>query len=250
MADIADKRAAEKPDVGAAERRPLPRWAITLASVVCALVLWEIFGRDVNPVFGSYPSAIAVAFWELLRSGQLASALGESLQPFFVGYGLAIVIGIPLAVLPGYVHDEKLHIAKKYLIPKQLKANVLPQDMLEMSDEVILHLITNYTREAGVRTTEREIGSVIRAKAVEYAEARDKAVQAGQAATDVLKHGYTPTVTKDDLEQILGVPRYEPEALDREMTVGVAHGLAYQGSGNGGILRESSSASTLLGPMS
>ena len=101
MADIVDKRAAEKPDGGAAERRPLPRWAITLASVVCALVLWEIFGRDVNPVFGSYPSAIAVAFWELLRSGQLASALGESLQPFFVGYGLAIVIGIPLGLIIG-----------------------------------------------------------------------------------------------------------------------------------------------------
>ena len=100
MADIADtQKTTDEPE--AIERRPWPRWAITLASVVCALVLWEIFGRDVNPVFGSYPSAIAVAFWELLRSGQLASALGESLQPFFVGYGLAIAIGIPLGLIIG-----------------------------------------------------------------------------------------------------------------------------------------------------
>ena len=49
----------------------MPRWAITLISIVCLLALWEIFGRDINPVFGSYPSAIAVAFWELLSSGQL-----------------------------------------------------------------------------------------------------------------------------------------------------------------------------------
>ena len=58
MVDIADtqNKTAAAPESDAAERRPLPRWAITFASVVCLLVLWEIFGRDVNPVFGSYPS--------------------------------------------------------------------------------------------------------------------------------------------------------------------------------------------------
>src|SRR5665213_14652 len=50
---------------GALDRRQIPRWAVTVFSVACLLLLWEIFGRDVNPVFGSYPSAIAVAFWEL-----------------------------------------------------------------------------------------------------------------------------------------------------------------------------------------
>jgi NitT/TauT family transport system permease protein len=100
MVDIADTQdKSAEPD--AAERRPLPRWTITLMSVAGMLVLWEIFGRRVNPVFGSYPSAIAVAFWELLRSGQLGSALSESLQPFFVGYGLAIVIGIPVGLVVG-----------------------------------------------------------------------------------------------------------------------------------------------------
>src|SRR5664280_2857257 len=101
MVDIADKQSETAAPPDAAERRPLPRWAITLASVAGLLIFWEIIGRQINPIFGSYPSAIAVAFWELLRSGQLWSALAESLQPFFVGYGLAIVIGVPLGLVIG-----------------------------------------------------------------------------------------------------------------------------------------------------
>jgi NitT/TauT family transport system permease protein len=104
MADIADKHskvAAQEPETDALERRQIPRWAVTVFSVACLLLLWEIFGRDVNPVFGSYPSAIAVAFWELLRSGQLGTALAQSLQPFVVGYGLAIVAGIPIGLVIG-----------------------------------------------------------------------------------------------------------------------------------------------------
>ncbi len=83
------------------ERRPWPRSVITTISICCAIILWEFFGRDINPVFGSYPSAIAVAFWELLKSGQLGSALIESLQPFAVGYFLAIVIGVPVGLVIG-----------------------------------------------------------------------------------------------------------------------------------------------------
>jgi len=83
------------------ERRLWPRSAITTLSICCALLLWEFFGRDINPVFGSYPSAIAVAFWQLLKSGQLGSALIESLQPFAVGYFLAIAIGVPIGLIVG-----------------------------------------------------------------------------------------------------------------------------------------------------
>jgi NitT/TauT family transport system permease protein len=100
LANIVNKTVAP-PAADPAERRPLPRWAITFASIVCVLILWEIFGRQINPIFGSYPSAIAVAFWELLRSGQLWTALYDSLRPFLVGYGLAIVIGVPLGLFIG-----------------------------------------------------------------------------------------------------------------------------------------------------
>ncbi|MDO9441608.1 MAG: ABC transporter permease [Beijerinckiaceae bacterium] len=81
--------------------REMPRWAITSLSVALAVLAWEIFGRDVNPVFGSYPSAIAVAFWELFRSGELHAALWQSMQAFLVGYGLAVILGVPLGLLIG-----------------------------------------------------------------------------------------------------------------------------------------------------
>jgi ABC-type nitrate/sulfonate/bicarbonate transport system permease component len=79
----------------------MPRWAITSLSVAALLAVWEFFGRDVNPVFGSFPSAIALAFVELVRTGQLGAALYESLRPFVVGYGLAIVAGVPLGLVIG-----------------------------------------------------------------------------------------------------------------------------------------------------
>jgi ABC-type nitrate/sulfonate/bicarbonate transport system permease component len=102
MAEIAQsKRSVAEAPVETHERRPLPRWVITTVSVCCLLILWEIFGRDINPVFGSYPSAIAVAFWQLVQSGQLGSALIESLRPFLLGYFLAIAIGVPVGLIIG-----------------------------------------------------------------------------------------------------------------------------------------------------
>ncbi|MGA7041058.1 MAG: ABC transporter permease, partial [Pseudolabrys sp.] len=102
MVDVADSNKAEAPPVTEqSERRPFPRWVITLASITFVLILWEIFGRRINPVFGSYPSAIAVAFWDLAVTGQLWSALYESLRPFLLGYALAIVVGVPLGLLIG-----------------------------------------------------------------------------------------------------------------------------------------------------
>lgn len=93
---------ATPPAAEAGARGPgMPRWAITTLSLVVAVALWEWFGRDINPVFGSYPSAIAVAFWDLTVSGQLGAALVQSLQPFVVGYGLAIVLGVPVGLVIG-----------------------------------------------------------------------------------------------------------------------------------------------------
>lgn len=123
MADIADTqdKAAATPEAETPERRQMPRWLITLASVACLLIFWEIFGRDVNPVFGSYPSAIAVAFWDLVVTGQLWSALFESLQPFFAGYLLAIVVGIPIGLVVGRFRTAEaalgIYITAGYAMP-------------------------------------------------------------------------------------------------------------------------------------
>jgi len=89
------------PDEEPKLKREFPKWAITCLSVAFVILAWEVFGRDINPVFGSYPSAIAVAFWELVRSGQLLSALAQSMQAFVVGYGLAVIVGVPLGLLIG-----------------------------------------------------------------------------------------------------------------------------------------------------
>jgi ATP-dependent Lon protease len=97
--------------------------------------------------------------------------------------------------LPGYTFDEKLHIAREHLIPKQLDTNALDVQQLKIDDKTIVKIITAYTREAGVRGLERRLGAVCRAKAVQYAEKKEQGKDTE----------YDPHVTIDDLETILGV---------------------------------------------
>ena len=101
MVDVLTDRSAPNETASERPRWRVPSWLITIASVTLVLLIWEWFGRDVNPVFGSYPSAIALAFVDLVRSGQLGTALLESLQPFIAGYLLAILLGVPLGLLIG-----------------------------------------------------------------------------------------------------------------------------------------------------
>jgi ABC-type nitrate/sulfonate/bicarbonate transport system permease component len=99
--DTKDEAEIERPHAAAGGRRAVPSWLITVGSVAALLFVWEWFGRDINPVFGSYPSAIAEAFWDLALSGKLGAAMAESLQPFAAGYGLAILFGVPLGLIIG-----------------------------------------------------------------------------------------------------------------------------------------------------
>jgi NitT/TauT family transport system permease protein len=121
MVDIANRQEKAAAKEETAERKPLPRWMITVASVTILLIVWEIFGRRINPVFGSYPSAIAEAFWDLVVTGQLWSALYDSLRPFVVGYVLAILIGVPLGLfIGGFLAAEAalgLYITAGYAMP-------------------------------------------------------------------------------------------------------------------------------------
>jgi ATP-dependent Lon protease len=129
--------------------------------------------------------------------------------------------------LSGYTTLEKRHIANRHLIPKQITTNGLKVDNVLMRDEVVDKIITSYTREAGVRNLEREIGSVCRSKAVQFAEARD---------TNTLP-AYTPVVTVDDLEDMLGIERFEEEIAARSSQPGVVTGLvAYSTGSQGSIL--------------
>ncbi|KAI1148727.1 ATP-dependent protease La [Nemania diffusa] len=127
----------------------------------------------------------------------------------------------------GYTTLEKRHIASRHLVPKQIRVNGLQEDQVKFSEEVVSKIIESYTRESGVRNLEREIGSVCRAKAVEYVEANDR----GQPET------YRADLTVEDLEAILGIERFEDEIAEKTNQPGIVTGLvAYSTGGNGGIL--------------
>lgn len=129
--------------------------------------------------------------------------------------------------LSGYTTLEKRHIALRHLLPKQITTNGLAADKVHMNDDVLDKIIMAYTRESGVRNLEREIGSVCRFKAVEFAEAQDKSALAS----------YNPEVSLADLEEILGIERFDEEIAERTSRPGVVTGLvAYSTGGQGSIL--------------
>lgn len=129
--------------------------------------------------------------------------------------------------LSGYTSLEKRHIASQYLIPKQLASNGLEPGQVQISEPALDRIILHYTRESGVRNLEREIGSVCRAKAVEFSEAKD----AGKLET------YKPLVDVEDLENILGIEKYDLEIAERSSNPGVVTGLvAFSTGGMGSIL--------------
>lgn len=173
--------------------------------------------------------------------GDPASALLEALDPeqnaFFndhyleVDYDLSNVMfittanvlhTIPWALqdrmeiirISGYTEDEKLEIAKKFLVPKQREAHGLKEENLKISDNTILDVIRYYTREAGVRTLEREIANLCR-----------------KAARDVVKKGpdhivkLTPAVIKK--ENYLGIPRFKHGEIEEKDHIGMSTGLAW-----------------------
>lgn len=122
-----------------------------------------------------------------------------------------------LIELNGYTLDEKREIAKRYLVPRKIEENGLKPELLEITDGAITAIIEGYTMEAGVRSLERQIGSVCRKIAVRYAENREMEKQ---------------TVTEENLESILGVRKYlrDNSRLDGD-EVGAATGLAWTSVG-------------------
>ena len=143
--------------------------------------------------------------------------------------------------LSGYVDLEKLQIARRYLLPKQIKVNQLQPGHIVIEDDTLLDVVNRFcSGESGVRTLERQIGSITRWKAVEFARARNAVPSSERPALDTLQvPDYNPVVAKEDLEQILGNEYYEFERVevDESVAPGVATGLAYTGSGNGDIMR-------------
>ncbi len=122
--------------------------------------------------------------------------------------------------IAGYSEEEKLEIAKKYLIPKQIKETGLTAEQCTLPDETVHKIISGYTREAGLRRLERAIGRVTRKVALKFAEGK-------------LSEGATGpfTVTLEELSEMLGPEPFNQEEARRDLPPGVATGLAWTESG-------------------
>ena len=117
--------------------------------------------------------------------------------------------------LSGYTAEEKLGIARKFLIPKQLNEHGITGKILKINDSAILQIISHYTREAGVRNLEREIANLCRKVARKIAEGKDK----------------TYRISTGNLSKYLGVPKFLPEEEIEKDEIGVATGLAWTEAG-------------------
>jgi ATP-dependent Lon protease len=127
----------------------------------------------------------------------------------------ALLDRMEIISLTGYSEEEKLHIARRYLLPRQLEENGLTVDQIAIDDAAVRRIITQYTREAGVRSLERQIGAVARKVAARVA--------AGSAQT--------VSVTPASLNEFLGPPRIHDEVTFRVSRPGVATGVAWTETG-------------------
>jgi endopeptidase La len=171
-----------------------------------------------------------------------------------------------IITLAGYVEEEKLHIARKYLLPRQRAEHGLQDGVLEIEDDALRRVISEYTREAGVRSLERQIGTICRKVAARVAAtlAPVPATQAVPAAVVVTaggpseggngssRLGVDPTaapaigavarhvVRAEDVPEYLGPPKFKPEVAFRTSRPGVATGVAWTETGGDVLFIEAS----------
>ena len=117
--------------------------------------------------------------------------------------------------IPGYTEQEKVKIAKRYLLPRQIEENGLKPEQIAFTDQALSRIIRDYTRESGLRNLEREIGSICRKVARRVAEGATKSFR----------------IIPSNVSKYLGVPRYLEEEREKDLPPGVALGLAWTSSG-------------------
>ena len=113
--------------------------------------------------------------------------------------------------IPGYILEDKIQIARKYLLPKQLKAHGVPAKDLKLSAKVVEKIIADYTRESGVRSLDKQIAKIVRTRA--------KNIGFGEE--------FKPEISAADVEKILGIPRFINDKYDIQGMVGIVTGLAW-----------------------
>lgn len=220
--DEAEIRGHRRTYIGAMPGRVIA--AMRKAGTVNPVLLFDEIDKLTSDLRGD-PSA---AMLEVLDSAQNFSFRDHFLE---VDYDLSKVMFITTANtldtiprplldrmeiidLPGYMEYEKLEIAKRHLLPKQMEKHGMKKSMLSMTDAALYEMIRGYTREAGVRTLEREIAAVCRKAACDIGEGKKRV-----------------RVTPQRLHEYLGIPRFTYSPAEKESAVGMVNGLAWTSMG-------------------
>ncbi len=167
----------------------------------------------------------------------------------------ALLDRMEVIFLSGYTEEDKLHIARRYLLPRQLGEHGLTAAQMDIEDAAIQRIVSEYTREAGVRTLERQIGAVTRKVAARIATAMSQAPAAPAPTSDVVTipdaaatatsapggpPGGRHVVSGDDLRELLGPARFKRDSTFRTSRPGVATGVAWTESGGDVLYVEAS----------
>ena len=185
---------------------------------------------EIDKMASDYKGDVASAMLEVLDPEQNKNFVDHYLEiPFDLSKILFITTANSLSTIPGplldrmeiielsgYIEEEKLNIAQKYLVKKQIEENGLQENFVKIDDATMRDIINYYTREAGVRTLERTIGKICRKIAKQYVE--------DPSLTEVV-------VTKNDLEKYLGKDKYTFDLAGVEPEVGMVTGLAWTAVG-------------------
>ncbi len=221
--DEAEIRGHRKTYVGAMPGRIIA--AIKQADSCNPLLLLDEIDKLGNDQRGDPASALL----EVLDAEQNATFRDHFLEvPFDLSDVLFITTANTLDTIPkplldrmevielsSYTDEEKVEIAKRHLIPKQIKRHGLTKAKFKLSDDALRTLIRGYTRESGVRILERQIGALCRKAAMHLVTGTVKSV----------------SVTEKNLEELLGIPRYHPDHIPQTEQVGVVNGLAWTSVG-------------------
>lgn len=181
---------------------------------------------EIDKMAADYKGDPASAMLEVLDPEQNKDFVDHYLEiPFDLSKILFITTANSLSNIPrplldrmeiievsGYIEEEKVNIARKYLIPKQIKEHALKEDFIKMDEGAIREVINHYTREAGVRTLERTIGKICRKVAKKFVE-------------DPNLEGVV--ITKENVEDYLGKDIFRYQLADKESHVGLVNGLAW-----------------------